>query len=65
MLATASLGRHLNTPPEATLREANDRFSRRFARVEALAKLEGLELHEHTDACALDRLWEQAKAEEN
>jgi ATP diphosphatase len=65
MLATASLGRHLNTPPEATLREANDRFSRRFSRVEALAKLEGLELTEHTDACALDRLWEQAKAEES
>jgi MazG family protein len=65
LLAMANLGRHIGAPPEGTLRLANDRFSRRFGRLEELARDGGLLLHEATDPAALESLWEQAKAEEN
>jgi len=64
LLAAANLGRHIGPPPEASLRAANDRFSRRFGRLEEMAQDEGLLLHENTDPAALEKLWEQAKAEE-
>lgn len=65
LLASANLGRHIGPPPEASLRQANDRFSRRFGRLEEIAADEGLALHEETDPAALDALWERVKAEEN
>lgn len=51
--------RHLNIDAEAALRAANDKFSRRFKRVEAKADipLEDLTLSE------LETLWRQAKRE--
>jgi MazG family protein len=64
LLATASLGRHLNTPAEATLRNANDRFTARFERLEVLATEQGLPLNGSTSEDRLNTLWEQAKAEE-
>jgi MazG family protein len=64
LLATASLGRHLNTPAEAALRNANDRFTSRFERLEELAKEQGLPLNGSTSEERLNALWEQAKAEE-
>jgi ATP diphosphatase len=64
LLAAANLGRHIGTPPEATLRTANDRFSTRFSRLEELAKETGLQLHADTDPDMLDALWERVKAEE-
>lgn len=57
-----NLARHLQVTAEDALRLATDTFERRFRRVEALAggdlKARGLSLAE------MDRLWEQAKAEE-
>jgi MazG family protein len=64
LLAAASLGRHLNTPAEAALRNANDRFTARFERLEVLAKEQGLSLNGSTSEDRLNALWEQAKAEE-
>lgn len=61
LLAASSLGRHLQVPPESSLRQANDRFADRFSRLEALAKEEGVELSGSTDAQTLDRLWERVK----
>ena len=65
LLTLASLGRHLNTPPEAALRRANDRFSMRFGRLEKLAAEDGIELNGSTDDAILDALWERVKAEES
>jgi MazG family protein len=64
LMSVASVGRHLGAPPEAALRQANDRFARRFSRLERLAEEEGLALNGCTDDDALDRLWERVKAEE-
>jgi len=65
LLSLASLARHLNTPPEASLRKANDRFARRFARLETLAEEDGISLSGSTDDAVLDALWERVKAEES
>jgi ATP diphosphatase len=65
LMATATLGRHLDTPPEATLRTANDRFADRFGRLELLASEAGVALSTETDPAVLDGLWEQAKRSES
>ena len=65
LMSLASLGRHLDTPPEAALRRANDRFASRFAALERLAQEEGVPLTGSTDADVLDALWERAKQEES
>ena len=64
LMSLASLGRHLNTPPEAALRRANDRFADRFATLERLAQEEGVVLSGSSDADILDELWERAKQAE-
>ena len=64
LMTVANLARHLNAPPEAALRRANDRFASRFARLEALAEEEGITLNGSTDPATLHALWEQAKASE-
>jgi tetrapyrrole methylase family protein/MazG family protein len=46
--------------PEAALRGANDKFSRRFARMEALCRERGLELGKLSFE-EMDALWEEAK----
>lgn len=55
-----NLARHLGAVAEDALRQAADTFERRFRRVEVLAggDLKGMDL------AAMDRLWDQAKAEE-
>ena len=65
LMSLASLGRHLDTPPEAALRRANDRFASRFAALERLAQEEGVPLTGSTNADVLDALWERAKQEES
>ena len=64
LMSLASLGRHLDTPPEAALRRANDRFASRFATLERLAKEDGVALTGSSDPDWLDALWERAKQEE-
>jgi tetrapyrrole methylase family protein/MazG family protein len=48
--------------PEAALREANDKFYRRFTRMEALCRERGLELGKLSFE-EMDALWEEAKKE--
>jgi len=63
LLAVANLGRKLEIDPEAALRASNDKFTRRFQRVEALLRLRGKTPGESTLE-EMDALWNQAKAEE-
>ena len=64
LLSVANLARHLNAPPEAALRRANDRFATRFATLERLAREDGVALDGSTNAETLNELWERAKAQE-
>jgi ATP diphosphatase len=59
----ANVARHLKIDPEATLRSANQKFIRRFRRIEALLAVQGRTPAQSTLA-EMDRLWDQAKAEE-
>ncbi|MBN1919747.1 MAG: nucleoside triphosphate pyrophosphohydrolase [Anaerolineae bacterium] len=58
----ANLARWLDIDPESALRESNQRFARRFRRVEALAREQGL-LLENLGSEALDQLWRIAKTQ--
>ena len=62
LLSVANLARHVESPPEAALRRANDRFASRFATLERLAQEDGVELSGSTEEAILDALWERAKA---
>ncbi|MCZ6522265.1 MAG: nucleoside triphosphate pyrophosphohydrolase [Alphaproteobacteria bacterium] len=63
LFACANLARHLGLEGEAALRAANAKFERRFRRVEALLGARGA-APEEVALEEMDRLWEQAKAEE-
>jgi MazG family protein len=63
LMAIASLGRHLGTPPEAALRKANDRFAHRFGTMEDLSRIQDTPLQDLT-ADELEALWEAAKKRE-
>jgi ATP diphosphatase len=60
LFAVANWGLHLDIDPERALRAANEKFERRFRRMEALAAGRGLELRT-LGAQAWDALWRQAK----
>lgn len=63
LLAVSNLARHASIDPETALREANQRFERRFSHVEAQCVEQGIA----TEAAGLDRLeamWRQAKLAE-
>lgn len=62
LFSVVNLTRHLNVDPEAALRRANERFSRRFHHVERALSALGL-LPSTAGAALLDRLWTAAKAE--
>jgi MazG family protein len=63
LFVMANIGRHLGVDPEAALREANAKFVRRFASIEAALRAEG---HSPRDATLeeMDQLWDEAKAAE-
>lgn len=63
LFACANLARHAGVDPETALRAANDKFERRFRRVEALLAAGG-RTPEDSDLAEMDRLWDRAKAEE-
>ncbi|HVS03165.1 MAG TPA: nucleoside triphosphate pyrophosphohydrolase [Thermoanaerobaculia bacterium] len=63
LFALASLARQLEIEPEAALAAANDKFRRRFARIEARLTAAGQRLGEVT-LDRLEELWQGAKAEE-
>ncbi len=63
LLVVVNVGRKLGIESEAALRAANDKFRRRFGRVERLAADRGAALRD-LDFEALDRLWAEAKTME-
>jgi MazG family protein len=63
LFVVANVARHLKIDPDGALRSANQKFIRRFGRIEALLSAEGRSPTQSTLA-EMDRLWDQAKAEE-
>ena len=63
LFVVANVARHLKIDPEAALRAANQKFIRRFRRIEELLAALGRTPAQSTLA-EMDRLWDQAKAEE-
>jgi ATP diphosphatase len=60
LFTCVNLARHLKIDPEAALRNANNKFSRRFSYMEDEAKQQQVELH-NLSAAELDKWWENAK----
>jgi len=60
LLAAVSVGRYLDTDPEAALHAACDKFSARFRKTEELAVERGLKLDELSDE-EQTALWKEAK----
>lgn len=63
MFVMANLGRHLGIEPEAALRAANAKFTRRFEGVEAKLAAMG-KTPSDSDLAEMDRLWDAVKADE-
>ena len=63
LFVMANLARHLSVDPEAALRAANAKFTRRFNRIEDWLA-EGSRRPEDSDLAEMDALWNRAKAEE-
>jgi ATP diphosphatase len=63
MFVMANLARHLKVDPEAALRAANAKFTRRFGRIEDWLA-EGGKTPDQSDLAEMDALWNRAKAEE-
>jgi ATP diphosphatase len=63
MFVMANLGRHLGLDPEAALRAANAKFTRRFAGVEAKLAARG-KTPSDSDLAEMDALWDAVKADE-
>ncbi len=63
LFVIANLGRHLGLDPEAALRAANAKFTRRFEGVEAKLKERGKSPSD-SDLAEMDALWDEVKAEE-
>ena len=63
LFVLANLGRHLGLDPEAALRRANAKFTRRFEAVEAKLAQRG-KTPSQSGLAEMDALWDQVKAEE-
>ena len=63
LFVAANVARHLEIDAEGALRSANQKFVRRFRRIEALLAEDGRTPAQSTLA-EMDRLWDQAKTEE-
>ncbi|WP_286831433.1 MULTISPECIES: nucleoside triphosphate pyrophosphohydrolase [Kordiimonas] len=63
LFVMANLARHMDIDPEEALRGGNAKFERRFHRIEALLAEKGKEPAQ-SSLEEMDRLWDQAKAEE-
>lgn len=60
LFVTVNLARHLDIDPELALRGTNDKFTRRFAAMEALLATEGLAPRD-VDLERLETLWAEVK----
>ena len=63
MFVMANLARHLKVDPEAALRAANAKFTRRFGRIEDWLAADG-RTPDRSDLAEMDALWNRAKLEE-
>lgn len=63
LFVVANLARHLKIDPEAALRAANGKFTRRFQSIEAALADRG-KRPEDSDLAEMDALWDAAKAAE-
>jgi MazG family protein len=63
LFALVNFGRKLGLDPESALRDATDRFARRFGYIESTLATQGRSVAD-ADAAEQDRLWEAAKATE-
>ncbi|MGG7644153.1 nucleoside triphosphate pyrophosphohydrolase [Rhodovulum sp. YNF3179] len=63
LFVMANLGRHLGIDPEAALRAANAKFTRRFAAIESALARDG-RTPVDSDLAEMDALWDRAKADE-
>jgi ATP diphosphatase len=63
LFVVANVARHLKLDPEAALRSANGKFARRFHAIERKLARDGRTPAQSTLA-EMDRLWDEAKAEE-
>ena len=63
LFVMANIARHLGIDPEASLRHANTKFTRRFKSIEAALAAEGRKPEDSTLE-EMDRLWDEAKAAE-
>ena len=63
LLVMVNVGRRLGIETEAALRAANDKFRRRFGRVERMVRERGVAIRD-LDFDTLDALWDAAKMEE-
>jgi len=60
LFAVANWARHMGVDPEAALRQANERFARRFRAMETLARERGLDLTAMT-IDEMETLWQEVK----
>ncbi len=63
LFVAVNIADHLGIDAEQALRGANEKFRRRFGRLESFAREDGLDL-KSLDLEGLDALWDRAKAEE-
>lgn len=63
LFVIANLARHLRIDPEAALRAANGKFTRRFAAVESRLAQQG-KRPQDSDLAEMDALWDAVKADE-
>ena len=63
LFVMANLGRHLGLDPEAALRAANAKFTRRFEGIEARLAAMGKSPHD-SDLAEMDALWDAVKLAE-
>jgi MazG family protein len=61
LFVVANVARHLKLDPEAALRAANDKFTRRFRYIEAQLAKRGSS-PDQSDLAEMDALWDEAKA---
>lgn len=62
LFAAANLARYLHSDPESCLRRANQKFKRRFQKLEREAAKRGRQVHE-CSAQELDEIWEGVKTQ--
>jgi ATP diphosphatase len=63
LFVMANVARHMKIDPEAALRDANHKFTRRFRAIEAALAAEGRS-PDQSDLAEMDRLWDTAKQDE-